>query len=107
MTKTRTSSVAAIVPRVFLAGVALLLVSAALYGFFLSQMISHLVAYKATESQMTALAGEMADLESQYTTFTHEVTLERAASLGLVQTAAVSFQQNVSTRGLTLRGNGI
>ena len=73
-----------------------------LYGAFLLGAVAHATGRTAAEREVQRLSVEVSSLENIYLTETKELSPERAAALGFVESKNIATVY-VQTQGLTLR----
>jgi hypothetical protein len=78
------------VRRAVAALVAVIAISAFLYGFFLLEAVSHAASQAEARREVAALSAKVGTLQSQYLTATKAITPERARTLGFVEPVAVA-----------------
>ncbi len=84
--------------------VALIVVCAFLYGFFLLEAVSHAANQAQARREVATLSSKVGKLQSQYLTATKALTPERARALGFVAPAQVATVY-ANTPGLSLSAN--
>lgn len=70
--------------------VAVIAISAFLYGFFLLEAVSHAASHKEARREIAALSGKVGSLQSRYLSATRALTPERARAMGFVSPNAVA-----------------
>jgi len=88
--------------RALLALVAVLLVSVVSYGALVKKTVANVVERRVVESETADLAAHISTLELQYMQALEAVTLEKALSLGYVETKPQVFVSR-STQPLSVR----
>lgn len=70
--------------------VAVIAVSAFLYGFFLLEAVSHAASQAEARREIAALSSKVGSLQSRYLAATRTLTPERASAMGFVAPEAVA-----------------
>ncbi len=70
--------------------VALIVVSAFAYGFFLLEAVSHAASQAEARREIVALSSKVGSLQSQYLSATRALTPERARAMGFVSPTHVA-----------------
>lgn len=90
------------VRRIVAALVALIVVCAFLYGFFLLEAVSHAAAQAQARRDIAELSGKVGELQARYLDATKALTPERAQALGFVTPQHVATVYATEESGLSL-----
>jgi len=84
---------------------AVIVCSLLMYGIFLLEAVSSTAKRAHAEREIKALTSELSTMQSQFLSYTREVSPERATSLGFVTPSEVSTVFAATPRPLSLVGH--